>query len=66
MRKLIYTILILCLMIPLVPIKANAITLGEYEAKLNKYKKTIDNRTKLWVTKIKLLRYLILDNISKK
>lgn len=43
MRKLIYIILILCLMMPLIPIKTHAITLGEYEAKLNKYKTDAEN-----------------------
>lgn len=43
MRKGIYIILILCLMTSLVPIKTHAITLGEYEAKLNKYKTDAEN-----------------------
>lgn len=46
MRKIIYILLILCLLIPLFPIETKAITLGEYEAKLNKYKTDAENNQK--------------------
>lgn len=46
MRKFVYIALILCLVITIIPINTSAITLGEYEAKLNKYKTDAENNQK--------------------
>ena len=43
MRKLVYIIITILIIISIIPIKTEAITLGEYESKLKKYQSDAAN-----------------------